>query len=209
MRKKTQVHEDVEYYSLVRGLQAIDKADVCLLVVDASVGVTEQDQKLAATAAEKGCAIVILLNKWDLIDTDAKRDKVVASLESRMAFATWAPYINISALTGRACDRVLDAAEKAADARAITIKTAQLNRVLEQIRESGHSVSQKGRRLKMNYATQTGFKPPVFSIFCNAPDLVDDNFERFMENRIRGAFPLEGTPIRLKFRRKDAGSDNR
>ena len=209
MRKKNLVHEDVEYYSLVRGLAAIDRADVCLLVIDASVGVTEQDQKLAATAAEKGCAIVILLNKWDLIDTDAKRDKVVASLESRMAFATWAPYINISALTGRACDRVLDAAEKAADARAITIKTAQLNRVLEQIRESGHSVSQKGRRLKMNYATQTGFKPPVFSIFCNAPDLVDDNFERFMENRIRGAFPLEGTPIRLKFRRKDAGSDNR
>ena len=209
MRKKNLVHEGVEYYSLVRGLAAIDRADVCLLVIDASVGVTEQDQKLAATAAEKGCAIVILLNKWDLIDTDAKRDKVVASLESRMAFATWAPYINISALTGRACDRVLDAAEKAADARAITIKTAQLNRVLEQIRESGHSVSQKGRRLKMNYATQTGFKPPVFSIFCNAPDLVDDNFERFMENRIRGAFPLEGTPIRLKFRRKDAGSDNR
>lgn len=116
MRKKNLVHEDVEYYSLVRGLAAIDRADVCLLVIDASVGVTEQDQKLAATAAEKGCAIVILLNKWDLIDTDAKRDKVVASLESRMAFATWAPYINISALTGRACDRVLDAAEKAADA---------------------------------------------------------------------------------------------
>ena len=207
MRKKNLVHEDVEYYSLVRGLAAIDRADVCLLVIDASVGVTEQDQKLAATAAEKGCAIVVCLNKWDLVDTEAKRDALAAGLASRMAFAAWAPSINISALTGRSCDRVLDAAEKAADARASQIKTAQLNRVLEQIRESGHTVSQKGRRLKINYATQTGSKPPVFSFFCNAPDLVDDNFERFMENRLRAAFPLTGTPIRLKWRRKDQGGN--
>lgn len=204
MRKRTQVHEDVEYYSLVRGMQAMERADVCLLVVDASVGVTEQDQKLAAMAIERGCGLVLCLNKWDLIDTDAKRDKVVQSLDARMAFATWAPFVNISALTGRACDKVLELAQKAAAARASQARTSELNRVLEQIRESGHTVSYKGRRLKINYATQTGSKPPVYSFFCNAPDLVDDNFERFMENRLREAFDLEGTPIRLKFRRKDA-----
>lgn len=202
MRKKNQVHEDVEYYSLVRALQAMDRADVCLLVVDASMGVTEQDQKLAALAIERGCALVVCLNKWDLIDSDVKRDMVVSSLTARLAFVTWAPVVNISALTGRACGKVLDTAVQAAKARAVQIKTSDLNRVLEQIRESGHTVSDKGRRLKVHYATQTGSKPPVFSLWCNAPDLVDDSYERFIERRLREQLPLDGTPIRLKFRRK-------
>ena len=204
MRKKTQVHEDVEYYSLVRGLQAMERADVCLLVVDASVGVTEQDQKLAGMAIDRGCALVICLNKWDLIKSDQERDKVMASLERRMSFATWAPFVNISALTGRSCLKVLDVARKAADARASHIKTSQLNQVLDAIRESGHTVVVKNRRLKINYGTQTGENPPIYTFFCNAPDLVDDNFERFLENRLRQAFDLEGTPIRFKFKRKDA-----
>ena len=204
MRKKTQVHEDVEYYSLVRGLQAMERADVCLLVVDASVGVTEQDQKLAGMAIDRGCALVICLNKWDLIKSDQERDKVMASLERRMSFASWAPFVNISALTGRSCLKVLDVARKAADARASHIKTSQLNQVLDAIRESGHTVVVKNRRLKINYGTQTGDNPPIYTFFCNAPDLVDDNFERFLENRLRQAFDLEGTPIRFKFKRKDA-----
>ena len=204
MRKKTQVHEDVEYYSLVRGLQAMERADVCLLVVDASVGVTEQDQKLAGMAIDRGCALVICLNKWDLIKSDQERDNVMASLERRMSFATWAPFVNISALTGRSCLKVLDVARKAADARASHIKTSQLNQVLDAIRESGHTVVVKNRRLKINYGTQTGENPPIYTFFCNAPDLVDDNFERFLENRLRQAFDLEGTPIRFKFKRKDA-----
>ncbi|SEH60537.1 MULTISPECIES: ribosome biogenesis GTPase Der [Atopobiaceae] len=203
MRKKTQVHEDVEYYSLVRGLGAMDRADVCLLVVDASIGVTEQDQKLAGMAIDRGCGIVIVLNKWDLIDTDEKRDAVVNSLDARMTFATWAPSVNVSALTGRATDKVLAAAVHAAQNHANHIKTSQLNQLVTQIRESGHTITQKNRRLKVHYATQTGDKPPVFTFWCNAPDLIDDNYERFLENRLRATFSLEGTPIRLKFRRKD------
>ncbi|SER61505.1 ribosome biogenesis GTPase Der [Parafannyhessea umbonata] len=203
MRKKTQVHEDVEYYSLVRGLGAMDRADVCLLVVDASIGVTEQDQKLAGMAIDRGCGIVIVLNKWDLIDNDEKRDAVVNSLDARMTFATWAPSVNVSALTGRATDKVLAAAVHAAQNHANHIKTSQLNQLVTQIRESGHTITQKNRRLKVHYATQTGDKPPVFTFWCNAPDLIDDNYERFLENRLRATFSLEGTPIRLKFRRKD------
>ena len=203
MRKKNQVHEDVEYYSLVRGLAAIDRADVCILVIDSTVGVTEQDQKLAAMAIDRGCALVLCLNKWDLIDTDEARDRVVSSIDRRMSFASWAPYVNASALTGRACLKVLQVADKAAEARAIHLKTSQINNVLEAIRETGHTVVRKNRRLKINYATQTGERPPVITFFCNAPDLVDDNFERFLENRIREAFHLEGTPIRFKFKRKD------
>lgn len=204
MRKKSQVHEDIEYYSLVRGLAAIDRADVCLLVVDSSVGVTEQDQKLASAAIDRGCGLVVVLNKWDLVDTDAMRDSLVAGLERRLVFAPWAASINVSALTGRSCDKILSLAIQAAEARAQQLKTSEINRVLESIRATGHTVSDRGRRLKINYATQTGSKPPVLSFFCNAPDLVDDNFEHFLENRIREAFNLEGTPLRLKFRRKDA-----
>ncbi len=203
MRKKSQVHEDVEYYSMVRGLMAMDKADVCLLVVDSSVGVTEQDQKLAVMAIERGCALVICLNKWDLVDTEQRREEVEASLARRMSFASWAPVIRISALTGRACLRVLDHACTAAEHRASRVQTSKLNGLLDEIRQSGHTVTQRNRRLKINYATQANTCPPAFTFFCNAPDLVDDNFERFLENRLRERIDLTGTPIRLKFRKKD------
>ncbi len=205
MRKKNLVHEDVEYYSMVRGLMAMERADVCLLVVDATDGVTEQDQKVANMAIDRGCALVLCLNKWDLIETEAQRDRVVASIDKRLQFAPWVPYVNISALTGRATDKVLQLAVAAAQARESQLRTSELNNLLEEIREGGHTVSDKGRRLKMQYATQTGSKPPVITVWCNAPDLVDDNFKRFVENRIRERFDLEGTPIRLRFRKKSEG----
>ncbi len=207
MRKKSQVHEDVEYYSLVRGLQAIDRADVCLLVVDATVGVTEQDQKVAGMAIDRGCGLVLVLNKWDLVETDQQRDEIVSSIDKRLAFASWIPTVNVSALTGRATDKVLELAVRAAAAHASQVRTSELNALLAEIRESGHTRSERGRRLKINYATQTGSKPPVYTFWCNAPDLVDDNFERFLENRLRSRLDLTGTPIRLKFRRKSEGGE--
>ena len=207
MRKKTQVHEDVEYYSLVRGLQAIDRADVCLLVVDATVGVTEQDQKVAGMAIDRGRALVLVLNKWDLVETEQQRDAIVASIDKRLAFAPWIPSVNVSALTGRATDKVLGLAVAASEARASQLKTSELNDLIAQIREGGHTRSERGRRLKIRYATQTGSKPPVISFWCNAPDLVDDNFERFIENRLRDRFDLTGTPVRLKFRKSSEGGD--
>ena len=207
MRKKTQVHEDVEYYSLVRGLQAIDRADVCLLVVDATIGVTEQDQKVAGMAIDRGCGLVLVLNKWDLVETEQQRNDIVASIDKRLAFAPWVPTVNVSALTGRATDKVLELAVRAAAAHAAQLRTTELNDLLAEIREGGHTRSERGRRLKIQYATQMGSRPPVISFWCNAPDLVDDNFERFLENRLRGRFDLVGTPVRLRFRRKSEGGD--
>ena len=207
MRKKSQVHEDVEYYSLVRGLQAIDRADVCLLVVDATVGVTEQDQKVAGMAIDRGCGLVLVLNKWDLVETDQQRDEIVSSIDKRLAFASWIPTVNVSALTGRATDKVLELAVRAAAAHASQVRTSELNALLAEIRDSVHTRSERVRRLKINYATQTGSKPPVYTFWCNAPDLVDDNFERFLENRLRSRLDLTGTPIRLKFRRKSEGGE--
>ena len=203
MRKKSQVHEDVEYYSLVRGLQAMDRAEVCILVVDASVGVTEQDQKLLGMAVDRGCAVVMALNKWDLIDTQEKRVRVMESLDMRMGYAPWVPYVNISALTGRAVDKILAATLSAAEAHQREVKTSDINKLLAQLREGGHTVTDKNRRLKIHYGTQTGTRPPSFTFWCNAPDLVDDNYERFLENRMRSTFDFGGTPIRLKFKRKD------
>ena len=207
MRKKTQVHEDVEYYSLVRGLQAIDRADVCLLVVDATVGVTEQDQKVAGMAIDRGCGLVLVLNKWDLVETEQQRDEIAASIDKRLAFCPWIPAVNVSALTGRATDKVLALAVRAAEAHASQLRTSELNDLLSQIREGGLQSSAAWRRLKIQYATQTGSKPPVICFWCNAPDLVDDNFERFLENRLRERFDLTGTPVRLKFRKKSEGGD--
>ena len=205
MRKKNLVHEDVEYYSMVRGLGAIERADVCLLVVDGSVGVTEQDQKLANMAIDRGCALVLLINKWDLVDDEQKRTEVAQSIAKRMTVAPWAPTLNVSAATGRACDKIFPLVVKVADIHASQVRTTELNNLLAQIREGGHTVTDGKRRLKIQYATQTGYKPPVFTFWCNTPSLVDDNFQRFLENRLRATFDLTGTPIRMKFKQKSEG----
>ena len=203
MRKKNLVHEDVEYYSMVRGLRALDKADVALLVVDAADGVTEQDQKVAGLAIERGCALVILLNKWDKLDTEEKREHAMQTLALRMKFAAWAPILRISALTGRSVDKVFDLVEAVSEARDRQIPTARLNDMLQAMRESGHTVTDGKRRLRVQYVTQTGTRPPMFTFFCNHPDLADDNYQRYAENRLRETFDLVGTPVRIRFRRKD------
>lgn len=202
MRKRNLVHEDVEYYSLVRGLRAIDEADVCLLVVDAAEGVTEQDQKVAALAIERGCALILLLNKWDLVKTEEMREDVMQSVARRMTFAPWAPVIRVSALTGRSLDKVWAVVDRVGAAHAGQVPTGALNNLLAQMRESGHTVTDGPKRLRIQYANQTGNKPPVITFFCNFPELVDDNFKRYLENRLRENFNLEGTPMRLRFRKK-------
>lgn len=203
MRKKTQVHEDVEYYSMVRGLQAMDKADVCLLVIDAHEGMTEQDQKLAGMAIDRGCALVLVLNKTDLLRDEQDHQKLLDSFAIRLTFATWAEQISICALTGKSVNKALDAALRAYRAHASSIKTSQLNNLVTKIREAGHTIVHKNRRFKIHYVTQTGYCPPEFTFFCNAKDLLDDAYMRFLENRLRETFDLQGTPIRLKFRNKD------
>lgn len=203
MRKRNVVHEDVEYYSYVRGLQAIDDAEICILVVDASEGVTEQDQKIASLAIERGCALMILLNKWDLITTEEAREEVMQSVARRMTFAPWAPVLRTSALSGRALEKVWPLVDKVALAHSGSISTNKLNNLLASIRESGHTVSKGAKRLRIQYANQTGNCPPAITFFCNFPELVDDNYKRYMENRLRETFALEGTPLRLRFRKKN------
>lgn len=204
IRKKSTVYENIEYYSMVRGLRAIDRADVALLVVDASVGVTEQDQKVMGLAIERGCAIVVLLNKWDLLDDDRKREACMETIDRRLGvMAPWAQYLRISALTGRSVEKIwamVDAAEKT---RSQKISTSRLNTFLTDLREFGHTVVDGKRRLRMHYVTQTGVNPPTFTFFVNHSDLVNDTYQRYVENRMRSSFDFAGTPIRLFFRKKE------
>ena len=209
MRKKSVVREDVEYYSIVRGLRVMERADVALLVIDSTIGVTEQDQKIVNLAIERCCAVVALLNKWDLLGSDRERDKVLDSFETRFSYASWIPYLRISALTGRAVTKIWNMIDTAAVHRGLAVPTSALNRLLTQMREFGHTVTKNRRRLRMHYVTQTGKNPPAFTFFVNHTDLVDDTYRRYIENRMREAFDLAGTPIRLRFRnkKKEDGED--
>ena len=203
LRRKSQIDQDVEYYGFVRAMRAIDRADVALLVIDGTLGLTNEDQRVAGYAVERGCAMVIVLNKWDIVEGPEAKEKVRERIADRMTFVGYAPVVSISALTGKRVDRVWAAIDTAYANFSQTISTAKLNTWLADIRETGHTISQGRKILRMKYVTQTASCPPQFTFFVNHPDVVDDNYERYLENRLRESFDLEGTPIRLKFKKKD------
>ena len=203
LRRKSQIDEDVEYYGFVRAMRAIDRANVALLVIDSTLGLTDQDQRVAGFAAERGCAMVIVLNKWDLVEGPEAKAEIRERIADRLTFVGYAPVIAISALTGKKVDRIWDAVNTAYENYSQTIPTNRLNTWLQGIREFGHTVSKGKAVLRMKYVTQTATCPPQFTFFANRPDLVDDNFERYLENRLREGFDLVGTPIRIKFKKKD------
>ena len=203
LRKKSVVHEDVEYYGFVRAMRAIDRAQVVLLVIDATLGLTDQDQRVAGMAAERGCAMVVLLNKWDLVEGPEAKAEIRERIEDRLTFVGYAPVIAISSLSGKNVHRIWNAIDTAYQNYSSVISTSRLNVWLQDIREFGHTISKGKRILKLKYVTQTGTEPPFFTFFCNHPDLVEPSFERYLENRLRSTFGFEGTPIRLKFKKKD------
>ena len=184
-------------------MRAIDRADVAVLVIDGTLGLTDQDQRVATFAKERGCAMVIVLNKWDVVEGAEAKKEIRERIADRMTYVGYAPIIAMSALTGKNVHRIWDAIDKAFENYSKTIPTNQLNAWLAEIREAGHTVTKGKAVLRMKYMTQTATCPPVFTFFANRPDIVDDNYERFLENRMRKHFDLEGTPIRLKFKKKD------
>lgn len=203
LRKKSVINEDVEYYGFVRAMRAIDRAQVVLLVIDATLGLTDQDQRVAGMAAERGCAMVVLLNKWDLVEGPEAKAEIRERIEDRLTFVGYAPVIAISALSGKNVHRIWDAIDAAYTHYSSVISTSRLNVWLQDIREFGHTISKGKKILKLKYVTQTGTEPPFFTFFCNHPDLIEPSFERYLENRLRSTFGFEGTPIRMKFKKKD------
>jgi ribosome-associated GTPase EngA len=203
LRRQSKIDESVEYYSFVRAMRAIDRADIALLVVDASEGITDGDQRVARFAEERGCAIVVLLNKWDLLPDDEAREAIEDDVPVKLGFISYAPLLRISALTGRGVNKLFDLIDKVYASYTQQVATSKVNRFLSDLREIGHTISRGGVMLRMKYGTQTRTSPPGFTFFANHPKLVDENYKRYLENRMREVFDFTGTPVTLKFRQKD------
>ena len=203
IRRKSKVNEDIEKFSVIRAVAAIERCDVCMLMIDAQDGVTEQDKKIAGIAHEAGKGIVILVNKWDLIEKETNTmKKFREDIEAELGFMSYAPSIFISALTGQRVDQVMDMAKVVSENRAMRVPTGQLNTVITDATMMKQPPSDKGKRLKIYYVTQVGVKPPLFSFKINSRPLMHFSYSRYLENQIRKAFGFEGTSLKFVFREK-------
>ena len=203
MRRKSKVDDAIERYSNMRSIQAIDRCDVCLILIDANEGVTEQDTKIAGLAHEVGKACIIVANKWDTVEKETKTmDEKTAAIRRDLGFMTYAPVLFISALTGQRVNRLFEAINSVAANSAMRITTGMLNNILEDATARVQPPTDKGRRLKIYYMTQVGVKPPHFVFFCNDARLFHFSYQRYLENQIRAVFGLEGTPIKITVRQK-------
>ena len=209
IRRKSRVDDRIERFSVMRAQLAIERSDVCLIMIDAREGVTEQDTKIAGMAHEAGKASVIVVNKWDLVDKDTHTmDVMRRDIYRDLSFMTYAPTVFISALTGQRTKRIFELVNYVNDQSSMRITTGLLNDVLADAQARVQPPSDKGRRLKIYYMTQTGTRPPHFVIFCNSRELFHFSYQRYIENQIRSTFGLEGTPIRITIRQKGDREDN-
>lgn len=203
IRKKSKVNDSIEKFSVMRSLLAVERADVCLMMIDAKEGVTDQDAKIAGEAHEAGKGIIIVINKWDEIEKDTGTlEKYKKEVYNKLSYLTYAPVIFISAKTGQRVDKLFELIKKVAKNNAMRISTATLNQVINEAIAVVQPPTDKGRRLKVLYATQVTSKPPTFVIFVNSKELFHFSYERYLANQIRSNFELEGTPIKIIAREK-------
>lgn len=203
LRRKNKVDDAIEKYSVIRAKMAIDRSDVCVIMINAEDGFTEQDSKIAGLAHEAGKACIIAVNKWDAIEKDDKTmNEYRKKLEIDFSFMSYAPMVFISAKTGQRLDRLFELIQHVANSNAMRIKTGLLNDLLAQATARVQPPSDKGRRLKIYYMTQASTKPPTFVCFANSVELFHFSYQRYLENRIRETFELQGTPIRFVIRER-------
>ena len=207
IRKKSKVTEKVEHYSVLRAYMAVDRADVCVIMLDAAEGFTEQDSKVAGYAHEQGKACVVAVNKWDLIEKDDKTmQEYRTKLENDFSFMSYVPFVFISAKTGQRINKLYELIKYTYEQNSMRISTGMLNDVLAYATTRVQPPSDKGRRLKIYYMTQPSTKPPTFVTFVNRADLFHFSYRRYIENQIRSTFGLEGTPVRFIVRER-GGND--
>ncbi|RJQ54363.1 MAG: ribosome biogenesis GTPase Der [Actinobacteria bacterium] len=199
LRKRAKVEEAVEYYGFVRVLRALDRAHLALLVIDPTAGVGEADQKAADYAKQRNCATIVVINKRDTLSGEQLKEFVADTMD-KLRFISYAPFASVSARTGQGVERLPKKIEDVAAEYSREVSTPALNSFLGELKQRGHTVSRGGKTLKLKYAAQVGTRPPSFQFFVNHPRLVDAGYRRFLENRLREAFGLQGTPILLKFR---------
>jgi len=198
MRRKGRIDEDIERYSVMRSLRAVDRADVVLLVLNAVEGITDQDIKIAGYAHESGKGVILVVNKWDLYEKDEKSTlRFTDDLRNQIAFLQYAPVLYISALTKQRVPRVTDLVKYVAEQQAMRIQTSTLNDLIQDAIAVNPPPAHKGKPLKIFFMTQTGIRPPKFVIFVNDPDLMHFSYLRFIENKLRETFGFEGAPIRI------------
>ena len=207
IRKKSKITEKIEHYSVLRAYMAVDRADVCVIMLDAVEGFTEQDSKVAGYAHEQGKACVVAVNKWDLVEKDDKTmQEFRTKLENDFSFMSYVPFVFISAKTGQRINKLYELIKYTFDQNSMRISTGMLNDVLAYAVTRVQPPSDKGRRLKIYYMTQPSTKPPTFVTFVNRADLFHFSYRRYIENQIRSTFGLEGTPVRFIVRER-GGSD--
>ena len=208
IRRKSRVDDNVEKYSVLRSYMAVDRSDVCVIMIDATEGFTEQDSKVAGYAHEQGKACVIAVNKWDAVEKDGNTmNKFQKELEADFSFMSYAPIVFISALTGQRVDKLFELVVSTYEQNCRRISTGMLNDMLSYATAKVQPPSDKGKRLKLYYMTQASTKPPTFVVFCNRSDLFHFSYQRYIENQIRETFGLTGTPIKIVVRErgKDKG----
>ena len=203
IRRKSKVDEKIEKFSVIRAFAAVDRADVCLIVIDGNEGIAEQDAKIAGYAHEEGKASVVLVNKWDLVSKETgTMNEYKKRVREQLSFMTYAPIEFISAKTGSRVDKIYPIINNVAKMHSTRIKTGALNDIINEATLKVQPPSDKGKRLKIYYATQPSAKPPTFVIFVNNKDLAHFSYIRYLENQIRDAFSLEGTPVRFIIRER-------
>jgi len=203
IRKKSKVLESVEKYSVLRAFTAVERADICVLIIDADKGVTEQDIRIAGYSHDSNKGMVIVINKWDLIEKDNSTFKeFTEEIRQKLAYATYAPILTVSALTGQRVNKILEAVDEIYSFRNLRISTGVLNDILTEAVLMNQPATVKGKRLKIYYGTQVAVNPPKFLIFVNDKEIVHFSYGRYIENKIREAFEYKGTPIIIEFRNR-------
>lgn len=206
IRRKSKVDEAIEKYSVLRSYMAVDRADVCVIVIDATVGFTEQDSKVAGYAHEQGKGCVIAVNKWDAVEKETgTMEEFRKKLEIDFSFMPYAPFIFISAMTGQRVEKLYELIKYVDEQNAMRIPTGALNDLLANATARVQPPSDKGKRLKIYYMTQASTRPPTFVCFCNRAELFHFSYQRYLENQIRETFGLEGTPVRMLVRERGDG----
>ena len=203
VRRKSKVKESIEKFSIMRTLLAIERADVCLLLIDATEGVTDQDAKIAGEAHEAGKGVIIVINKWDAVEKETGTlEAYKKEVYNKLSYLSYAPMIFVSAKTGQRVHKLFDLINHVAEQNSLRISTSILNQVINEAIAIVQPPTDKGKRLKIFYATQSSTKPPTFVIFVNNKDLFHFSYERYLVNQIRKEFGLEGTPVRVIVREK-------
>ena len=203
IRRKSKIYENVEKFSVIRAMSAVDRADVVLIVIDAEEGVTEQDTKIAGIAHDEGKACIFVVNKWDLIEKDNKTmTNYIRKIREKFPFMLYAPILFVSALTTKRMDRILDKVDYVSEEATKRIATSVVNEVIAEAVMMNQPPSDKGRRLKIYYAAQTGVRPPKFTLFINDHKLTHFSYTRYIENKLRDSFGFEGTSIKIEYKEK-------